>query len=223
MVQLYNAGNSVGVDGWGGQILYPTTSDYIIGLTEAVILGYDVKLSGMQNEHFTGLPASKVAVGLPSCANAGGKYTDTNKVRRAMKYLTGIGPKPESYTLKTVGGYPDLGGFMTWSIQKDANCTTTPKYSFARNYRAIYGGVGVSEQENQATNFSVYPNPASSTFTISLESTQLSSTLQILDVSGAVLYERIISQQQEVIDISKYSSGIYFIKTASFVEKLIVE
>jgi len=221
MVQLYNAGNSVGVDGWGGQILKPATSDYIIGLTEAVILGFPVKLSGMKNEHFDGLPASKVAVGLPSCANAGGKYTDTNKTRAAVKYLMGIGPKPEIYTLKTSGGYPDLGGFMTWSIQKDANCTTTPPNSFARNFRAIYGGVGV--KENEKSPIVVYPNPASFSFTISLESTQLNNTLQILDVSGAVLYERNISQKQEEIDISMFSSGIYFVKIASSVEKLIVE
>lgn len=223
MVQLYNAGNSVGVDGWGGQILYPTTSDYIIGLTEAVILGYDVKLSGMQNEHFYGLPASKVAVGLPSCANAGGKYTDTNKVRRAVKYLMGIGPKPEIYTLKTVGGYPDLGGFMAWSIQKDANCTSTPAYSFVRNYTSIFGGVGVNEEELENSQFNIYPNPAQQSIVVDLDEINSSSKLQIIEISGAIVQEIQLTNHHSTIDISTLSTGIYFVKIGQNVQKLIVE
>ncbi|MFZ9846710.1 MAG: glycosyl hydrolase family 18 protein [Flavobacteriales bacterium] len=221
MVQLYNAGNSVGVDGWSGQILQPTTSDYIIGLTEAVILGFDVKLSGLKNEHFKGLPASKVAVGLPSCANAGGKYTDTNKTRAAVSYLIGVGQKPETYTLKTVGGYPDLGGFMTWSIQKDASCTTTPAHSFARNFVSIYGGVGVNENEN--TFFSVYPNPATSKVNISTTVENIKSSFQIIDISGSIVYEGLISQTHESFDVSSLSAGIYFLKVDQHVQKLIIE
>ena len=223
MVQLYNAGNSVGVDGWGGQILYPNTSDYIIGLTEAVILGFDVKLSGMQNEHFYGLPASKVAIGLPSCANAGGKYTDTNKVRRAVKYLMGIGPKPEIYTLKNSSAYPDLGGFMTWSIQKDANCTTTPANSFVRNYTSIFGGVGVYEEELQTSNFYIYPNPSQQNIVININELNANTTLQIVELSGAVVHEKQLTQNQEMIDISSLAAGLYFVKIGQNVQKLIVE
>jgi chitinase len=220
MVQLYNAGNSVGVDGWGGQILQPKTSDYIIGLTEALMLGFPVNLSGGQSENFAGLPASKVAVGLPSCANAGGKYTDTNKVRAAVKYLMGIGPKPEIYTLKNSAAYPDLGGFMTWSIQKDANCTTTPANSFVRNFTSIYGGVGI--EETTATKFSVYPNPSASSINIAFENNN-NSSLQILDVSGAIMKEQKMLNTQETVDISNLSSGLYFIKIGQTVQKLIVE
>lgn len=34
----------------------------------------------------------------------------------AIKYLRGNGPKPGNYTLVQSGGYPNLRGMMTWSI-----------------------------------------------------------------------------------------------------------
>ncbi len=221
MVQLYNAGNSVGVDGWGGQILYPQTSDFIIGLTEAVILGFPVHLNGGQYENFVGLPASKVAVGLPSCYNAGGKYTDTVKVRAAVKYLLGIGPKPEIYTLKNPSGYIDLGGFMTWSIQKDVNCTTTPANSFVRNFTSIYGGVAVGETD-AISSFDVYPNPSSSF--VSLIGLKENSVLEVLNLTGQVIYSQPVSSNNQInLDIQSFSPGIYFVKSANQIKKLIVE
>ena len=36
-----------------------------------------------------------------------------------MEYLLGEGPQAGSYALVQAGGYPDLRGMMTWSINWD--------------------------------------------------------------------------------------------------------
>ena len=130
-VQLYNSGSMYGID---GNIYTQGTADFIIAMTDAVIHGFNTS-GGM----FVGLPASKVAIGLPSCSSAaGGGYTDTAIVKDAIDYLRGTGIKPGSYTLSIAGGYPTLRGMMTWSINWDAVSTCNGTYSFATNYQRIF-------------------------------------------------------------------------------------
>jgi chitinase len=217
MVQLYNMGNSVGVDGWSGQILHPSTSDFIIGLTEAVILGFNVKLSGGVSEHFDGLPARKVAVGLLSCDNAGQHYTDTTKVMAAVKYLLGIGLKPETYALKNPSGTASLGGMMTWSINKDKACTTAASNSFSRNFAKMFGGVGI--EENTVSALEIYPNPSTTHFTINVHEPVL---VELYNIVGAKVFEQKITQQH-TFDLSDYAQGLYIIKVGNQTARLIKE
>lgn len=63
-VQLYNSGSMYGID---SKIYTQGSADFILAMTEAVIQGFNTS-GGM----FTGLPASKIAVGLPACTNAAG-------------------------------------------------------------------------------------------------------------------------------------------------------
>jgi chitinase len=130
-VQLYNSGSMYGVD---GGIYAQGTADFIVSQTEAVIKGFNTNGGA-----FAGLPASKVAVGLPACTPAAGSgYTAPATVKAAMDYLRGTGPKPGAYTLSKAGGYPDLRGMMTWSINWDNICSA---YGFAQNFQTIYSGI----------------------------------------------------------------------------------
>ena len=132
-VQLYNSGTMYGID---GNIYTQGTADFIVAMTEAVIRGFNTA-GGM----FSGFPASKVAVGLPACANAaGGGYTSPATVKSAIDYLRGTGPKPGSYTLVQAGGYATLRGMMTWSSNWDAVATCGSVYEYAANYQTIFGG-----------------------------------------------------------------------------------
>ena len=131
-VQLYNSGSMYGIN---GNIYYQGTADFIVAMTEAVIQGFNTA-GGL----FLGLPASKVAVGLPACSSAaGGGFTDTATVKLAIDYLRGNGPKPGSYTLVHTGGYPALRGMMTWSVNWDAVSTCASVYQYAANYEKIFG------------------------------------------------------------------------------------
>ena len=131
-VQLYNSGSMYGID---SKAYSQGTADFILAMTEAVIQGFNTS-GGM----FTGLPASKVAVGLPACSSAaGGGFVDSATVKAAINYLTGKGTKPGTYVLATSGGYPALRGMMTWSINWDAVSTCANRYQFANNYQSIFG------------------------------------------------------------------------------------
>lgn len=132
-VQLYNSGTMYGID---NQIYTQGTADFIISQTEAVIKGFAARAPGGA---FAGIPASKVAVGLPASTNAaGGGYVDSATITSAIKYLKGEGPRPGQYTLVKVGGYPDLRGMMTWSINWDATVVNRPKYSYAKTYESLF-------------------------------------------------------------------------------------
>lgn len=131
-VQLYNSGTMYGID---RNVYTQGTSDFIVAMTEAVIKGFTT-----QGGTFTGIPASKVAVGLPASANAaGGGYVDSTTISAAVKYLLGKGPKPGTYTLATAGGYADLRGMMTWSVNWDATTLNRGVYDYADVYGALFG------------------------------------------------------------------------------------
>jgi chitinase len=130
-VQLYNSGSMYGID---GNIYTQGTADFIVSQCDAVIQGFNTG-----GGFFTGLPAEKVAVGLPACSlAAGGGFADTAIVSAAVRYLKGQGPKPGNYTLAQASGYPSLGGMMTWSINWDAVNTCNGAYTYAVNYQALF-------------------------------------------------------------------------------------
>jgi chitinase len=133
-VQLYNSGSMYGID---GKIYTQGTADFLVSQTEAVIKGFNTAGGA-----FAGLPASKIAVGLPACSSAAGSgFATTATVKAAVNYLRGTGPKPGTYTLSKVGGYPDLRGLMTWSINWDKVSTCGAAYEFAQNFQTIFSGV----------------------------------------------------------------------------------
>ncbi len=133
-VQLYNSGSMYGID---IKTYSQGTADFILAMTESVIHGFNTS-GGM----FTGLPASKVVVGLPACSSAaGGGFVDSATVKTAINYLTGKGSKPGTYVLSNSGGYPALRGMMTWSINWDAVSTCSNRYQYANNYQSIFGTV----------------------------------------------------------------------------------
>lgn len=140
-VQLYNSGSMYGID---SKIYTQGSADFVLAMTEAVIQGFNTS-GGM----FTGLPASKIAVGLPACTNAaGGGFVDSATVKVALNYLTGKGPKPGTYVLSATGGYPTLRGLMTWSINWDAVNNCANRYQFANNYQSIFGSYIIAQVPN---------------------------------------------------------------------------
>lgn len=129
-VQLYNSGSMYGID---NQVYYQGSADFIIAMTEAVIQGFYTP-----GGSFKGLPASKVAIGLPcKPAAAGGGYADYYTVTSAVNYLLGKGPQPGNYKLIQSSGYPDLAGMMTWSINWDASRNRND-YFFAQTFDRIF-------------------------------------------------------------------------------------
>jgi chitinase len=214
-VQLYNSGSMYGVD---GGVYTQGTADFIIAMCEAVIQGFNTS-GGV----FAGLPASKVAVGLPACSSAaGGGFTDTATVRAAINYLRGTGPKPGSYTLVNTGGYPSFRGMMTWSINWDATSNCATVYQFAANYQNIFGVPTSIESEDSSENiFSVYPNPSGDNMSIDIPGHSGSPlNIRIFNMLGEIIFSEIMVSDNETIDISGFPKGIYFLYVDKYKKKI---
>jgi chitinase len=205
-VQLYNTGSLYGID---GGIYTQGTADFIVAMTEAVIQGFNTG-----GGPFAGLPASKVAVGLPACPQAaGGGFADTLMVKAALEYLTGNGPKPGSYTLAQPSGYPQLRGMMTWSVNWDAVSNCYPSYSFAANFQNIFGTTTYFIELASQQEIKAFPNPASSTISILFpEKHSNSGILYLTDISGRLLLENTYNEISStvVIDLTTFPAGVYF-------------
>jgi hypothetical protein len=72
---------------------------------------------------------------------------------------------------------------------------------------------GINETKIDNT-FNVFPNPANSYFTVSLKEYAPDLHLMVLDVTGKKLYQQSI-YLEATIDVSGYTSGIYFIRVES--------
>jgi hypothetical protein len=65
-----------------------------------------------------------------------------------------------------------------------------------------------------------YPNPASKELTITLKK---EGSIQIIDLTGSVVFESKFQAEKSVIDISMLASGQYLITGGAGSQKLIVE
>ena len=201
-VQLYNSGSIYGID---GAVYNQGTSDFIIAMTEALIHGFHTA-----GGDFNGFPANKVVVGLPACPNAaGGGFTSSSTVASAIAYLRGTGPKPGTYTLSQVGGYSNLGGMMTWSVNWDkvTTCNAT-SYEYAENFETIFGApltsVSFSSDENSLT---IAPNPATDELFIK---GNVVSDYKIITIQGKIIQQG-NTNPNTPINITHLETGLYFI------------
>ena len=204
-VQLYNSGSMYGID---GNIYTQGTADFIVAETEAAIRGFNTA-GGL----FLGLPASKVAVGLPACTNAAGSgFTDTATVKAAIDYLRGTGPQPGSYVLVQSGGYPDLRGMMTWSVNWDAVAACGASYEYAANYQTIFGSATFVEQAPSSTGIKIYPNPSTGDLFIHTENIAGEMVkLQFYDLLGNRIEERTLCTKElkHSFSLQNFSPGMY--------------
>lgn len=200
-VQLYNTGNMFGIDGAAGGEFSQSTADFIVAMTEAVIRGF--KATGSIGT-YNGIAASKVGVGLPGCQGWG--YTQPAVVEAAINYLMGRGPQPGSYTLKQQGGYPDLRGMMTWSINSDAACS--PSYEYVNTWERLFIVTGINDWNEEKRSI-IYPNPANGG--IINFSQETSAFITITDLNGVEKLNRIEISNTTQIDLSYLMSGSYIV------------
>lgn len=131
--QYYNAGGAgAGIVANDTKVYYDTGDpDFLVAMTATLIEGFTL-LNG--KGIFTGFPASKVAIGLPSngCNAAGTGYVKPDSINLALKYLRGEISKPSHFEYTLTQHYPELRGLMTWSINDDAE-SCNGAWNFAEN------------------------------------------------------------------------------------------
>ena len=204
-VQLYNSGSVYGID---GNIYTQGTPDFIVAMSEALIQGFSTG-----GGFFTGFPANKVVVGLPSCPNAaGGGFLSTTQVQSAINYLIGVGPQPGVYQLNQPAGYSNLGGLMTWSINWDkvTSCNTTT-YEFAQNYEQLFGAPLLTSSFSNH-DMKLYPMPARTELFISNLSQK--EKYQIANCQGQIIQHQSLEPNSAIL-IADLKSGLYILKIAN--------
>jgi hypothetical protein len=154
--------------------------------------------------------------------NSGGGFVDTGNVKSAIDYLRGVGSQPGAYTLANVGGYTNLGGMMTWSINWDAVSSCSGTYSYASNYQDIFGATTNLTQPLSNYTIQIYPNPTSGEFFVSLKNDD--AEIIIANVFGQEIYKNSLSQRISSFHLPK--NGIYLVyvrnKDGIRMQKLIV-
>ena len=69
----------------------------------------------------------------------------------------------------------------------------------------------LSINDASLASISLYPNPATSEITLSIGNTNDSSSYSLYNTFGQLLEQGVVSQNKEVISVSGYTTGIYFI------------
>ncbi|HRY31546.1 MAG TPA: glycosyl hydrolase family 18 protein [Bacteroidales bacterium] len=216
-VQLYNSGSMQALD---GNLYNQGTADFIVSMTEMLIQGFQTS-----GGYFQGLPASRVAVGLPACPSAaGGGFTDTATVAAAVRYLMNTGPNPGTYQRISPTGYPDLAGMMTWSINWDATPACGTTWEYAANYQALFGtSTGIYPEPDGNSRLQLWPNPASTSLHIRCpDAASEAGHPEIYDLSGKCI--RFLPGDKEAmeIDITALEEGIYLFRYGSLNRKFLV-
>ena len=76
--------------------------------------------------------------------------------------------------------------------------------------------VGIGDQNKSTNKLTVYPNPSSTTITISTPTTPDNNTfLTIYNINGQQLLKRQITEQETVLDVSGLPKGIYFVRVTN--------
>jgi chitinase len=224
MIQLYNSGSVYSIPGFSSSNnteYTQGTADFVVVSTEAAIEGFTPKNTKVTGK-YTGLPASKVVVALPACANSWNGYVTSEDLKKAMAYLMGTGTKAGNYTLSN--SYPNLRGLMTWSINNDAKTTCGGAYTFAQTFEDIYGTIDNSNSVSdiQLKKLNLYPNPAKNQVTIHTQEL-IGKNITISDFNGRVVKTILVNNSNTIISINDLANGFYTVKSSLSIGKLIVK
>jgi hypothetical protein len=74
------------------------------------------------------------------------------------------------------------------------------------------GGIGELDKTRQ---ISIFPNPAKETVVIDSEIGYKQAILMVYNAGMQLVYQQVLKEKQTVLDISEYSSGLYFVKIKS--------
>ena len=78
-----------------------------------------------------------------------------------------------------------------------------------------------------SANFTLYPNPTSTTVTLDLRSFEGAAEVSIIDQSGRTVFHGKSNSSRMTVDVTGYASGAYFVRVtssnASAIRKLVVK
>jgi hypothetical protein len=76
----------------------------------------------------------------------------------------------------------------------------------------------------KSNQFNLFPNPATTTFTISgIPASTLGEKATLKDLSGKIVMEFELNEQNQLVDVSQLRKGIYILQIGESTEKIIIE
>jgi hypothetical protein len=150
-----------------------------------------------------------------ACGSAGWSESDTPNDRRYLMSTKQASLQPGEVVRMTyahVTSFPASGNVLT-KLDQDVADMKTFYWSGADN-SCIFTGI---EEQSEASTFALYPNPASSQITLAFDKAlPPNAMMTISDVLGkALLTTRIGNQESAHVDLSAFTSGIYFVKVSA--------
>jgi len=141
-------------------------------------------------------------------------YTcDANNNRTSKLWQNWNGSTWVNHSLETYT-YDDIN-FRTSFTRKYWNINGTEITDGDSTHYYFQTVAGINDLTVTLECFKVYPNPTSSSITISTPTTPIKNTfMTIIDITGEQLLFRQITEQQTVVDVSGLSQGVYFVKVA---------
>ena len=159
-VQYYNTGGVVAPD---EQNYNQGSADFIVAMTDMLAHGF--KVGGINSEvEFPALKEEQIAFGLPAVPSAApsGGHVPMTEVEKALDYLTKGKSFGGKYVIRKEGGYPNLRGAMTWSVNWDK----TGNDAFGKSMSKYFCGVtnlcdpdGIENQEHSLAEVRLFVDP----------------------------------------------------------------
>ncbi len=188
-------------------------NDKLYGMTMA---------GGLNNEGvlFSFDPSNNTYTNLHNFDSLGGHFTAFDLMHASNGRL---------YGCAGFGGSSGYGTIFSYDI-------TSNTYAVIHNFDSINGDsprsvlleINILKEGipniNNANMISLFPNPATNLLTIHISKLTIpQSKILILDVFGRIIFQRIITENDTKIDVSEWSSGVYFYELNGLRGKIIKE
>ena len=146
----------------------------------------------------------------------GGNTTFTNTSLNATGYFWSFGDGGTSTLQNPTHLYTSSGSFNVELIVTNA-CGD------ADTLVQVVGIAGINEQ-NLSTTYSVYPNPTKNTILVAgLPLSLKGEKISLFDIAGRKVIEKVITQENEFIDLTSFKSGIYLLNILGESTRIIKE
>jgi hypothetical protein len=144
---------------------------------------------------------------------------------RETATLTTAGAQTYTWSNSSNGGFvivnPIANTIYTVTGEDINGCLNTTSFT-----QSVSLCTGINNQEKEL-GFSIYPNPNNGLVNIESNSLSASATIQLVDLTGRIIFNYSITSTKEQLDISHLSNGIYFLSFKnngqSYIRKIIKE
>ncbi|MBL4625545.1 MAG: T9SS type A sorting domain-containing protein, partial [Flavobacteriales bacterium] len=107
-----------------------------------------------------------------------------------------------------------------WRVRTNTNSVASD-WSDIWDFTVATNGVGFEDALTEEKQFSVYPNPTSSIFTI--QNINANSVINVYDLLGQLVYASNSSTNLHSVDVSTWNKGVYLVEVGSVTKKVIVQ